>query len=77
MSTDLVKRDLFLVILGYLVAKKIDPKNGQAILDEAPGIWAALCESGKMPKYITYENLVDSIIDCGFNGNLKVTAYVD
>ena len=56
------------IIIGHIKSKNIDIRDGKRVMEEAPEIWRVLCESGKMPKFITYENLVDGIIKIWFRG---------
>lgn len=49
------------LVLLYLMFEKIDPRDTKQVLEHAPKIWKMLCESGKLPRTVTYEMLIDAI----------------
>ena len=57
-----LKAELQGIILQYLREQRIDPKDSTTVIMNAPGIWKALCVSGKMPKVLTYDAMMSGMI---------------
>lgn len=62
-----IHAELMDVILNYLREQKIDPSNSTQVIMAAPQIWKALCESGKMPKFLTYSMMMEGMMSASLS----------
>ncbi len=62
-----IKQDMKEVILAHLKEKGIDPTDSTTVIMNAPGIWRALVVSGKMPRQLTYDMMMSSMIERSMN----------
>lgn len=62
-SREQLKETLKAIILQHLKEKGIDPKDSTRVIMESPGIWEALCKSGKMPRQLTYGMMMSAMTE--------------
>jgi len=62
MNKEQVKEELRLIILDYLRSKCIDPNDKTRLFMESHGIWDAMVRSGRLPRALTYDMMLKSII---------------
>ena len=60
-----VRRDLTVVILDELSRLGVSPTDGVGAIMRAPEIWKALCASGKMPREMSFQGMMNGMMKAG------------
>ena len=61
MNREEIKEILYQVILNHLKSKGIEPNDTTRVLMQGPEIWDAMVKSGRLPRALTYDMMMESM----------------